>query len=175
MLVLCFVISSALLAQARGSGVSSNAGLVCLQSASPSAASCKLFLTLFRHSQSDKAPGRQVPDSSALRLSARLIAPTPTLSRASGAAPHAPPGRTWSLGDRKTNKGRVRRGVARSVGEGMRRFVGLERRSTLVPLNVVGHFGGFRAVIRMKVRLGLQRRTRHLSRPARKKKQTSHF
>lgn len=95
------------------------------------------------------------------------------LDRAAGAAAHAPPEPTWSLGDRKTDKGRVRRAVAGSVGEGVQRFVGLQRRSTLVPLNIVGHFGGFRAVIRMKVGLRLQRRTRHLSRPAQKNKQTS--
>lgn len=90
------------------------------------------------------------------------------LNRAPGAARRAPSVCTWSLGDRKTNKGRVRGGVAWSVGEGMHHFVGLQRRSTLVPLNIVGHFGSFRAVIRMKVSLGLQRCCRHLSRPAQK-------
>lgn len=94
------------------------------------------------------------------------------LNQAPGAARHAPPGCTWRLGDRKTNKGRVRRGVAWSCWEGMHHFVRLEWRSTLVPLNIVGHFGGFRAVIRMNVRLGLQRSTRHLSRPAQKNQHT---
>lgn len=53
--VFCFVISSTLLARVHSSCVSFNAGLACLQSASPKAWHCKLFLTLFRHSQSDKA------------------------------------------------------------------------------------------------------------------------
>lgn len=94
------------------------------------------------------------------------------LHRAPSAARHAPPGCTWSLGDREANKGRVRRGVAWSGGEGMHRFVRLGQRSTLVPLNIVGHFDGFGAVITMNVRLGLQRCTRHLSRPAQKNKHT---
>lgn len=38
-------------------------------------------------------------------------------------------------------------------------------RSTLVPLNIIGHFFGFRAVIRMHIRLAFWWFTRHLSRP----------
>lgn len=38
----------------------------------------------------------------------------------------------------------------------------------MVPLNIVGHFVGFRAVIRVHIRLALWRFSRHLSRPTQK-------
>lgn len=85
-----------------------------------------------------------------------------------GATRHASHGGTWSLGDRKTNKRRIRWGVAWCGGEGGHCFFLLEQRSALVPLNIVGHFVGFRAVIWMNTRLTLQWCSCRLSRPAQK-------
>lgn len=58
---------------------------------------------------------------------------------------------TWRFCDREADKrqvgGRVRRGDV--WGTDSLSFNGLELGGTLIPLNIIGHFVGFRAVVMM--------------------------
>ena len=77
---------------------------------------------------------------------------------------------TWSLGDGEANERRVSRSVGCRGGDRMSWFFLLLRRwwSALVPLNVIGHFAGCGAVVRMHIRRAFRWFSRHLSRPTQK-------
>lgn len=60
---------------------------------------------------------------------------------------------TWSFCDGGANEGKVSGGADETGGEGVNCFCLLWWRSTLVPLNIIGHFFGLRAVIRVSFRL----------------------